>query len=47
MTVENELVKVGGTTELYQRIGYLLARTASDYGDNFVMLQLDVLGGAI
>lgn len=31
-----------GTTELYQRIGYLLARTASDYGDNFIMLQLDV-----
>jgi hypothetical protein len=25
----------------YQRIGYLLSRTASDYGDNFVMLQLD------
>jgi len=35
-----------GTTELYQRIGYLLGRTASDYGDNFVMLQLDTLGGA-
>jgi hypothetical protein len=30
-----------GTTELYQRIGYLLGRTASDYGDNLVMLDLD------
>lgn len=30
-----------GTTELYQRIGFLLARTASDYGDNLIMLQLD------
>jgi len=30
-----------GTTELYQRVGYLLSRTASDYGDNFIMLQLD------
>jgi hypothetical protein len=36
-----------GTTELYQRIGYLMARTASDYGDNLVMLQLDVLGGSL
>jgi len=25
----------------YQRIGYLLFRTASDYGDNTIMLQLD------
>ena len=25
----------------YARIGYLLARTATDYGDNLVMLQLD------
>lgn len=25
----------------YPRIGYLLSRTASDYGDNFIMLQLD------
>jgi hypothetical protein len=25
----------------YQRVGYLLSRTASDYGDNFIMLQLD------
>jgi len=25
----------------YQRIGYILSRTASEYGDNFVMLQLD------
>lgn len=33
-----------GASELYQRIGYLMARTASDYGDNLVMLQLDTLG---
>jgi len=34
---------IGGdsTTIYYQRIGYLLARTASDYGDNQIMLQLD------
>jgi hypothetical protein len=25
----------------YQKVGYLLGRTASDYGDNFIMLQLD------
>jgi hypothetical protein len=25
----------------YQRVGYLLHRTASDYGDNCIMLQLD------
>uniref|UniRef100_A0A6H1ZIN0 Uncharacterized protein n=1 Tax=viral metagenome TaxID=1070528 RepID=A0A6H1ZIN0_9ZZZZ len=25
----------------YQRVGYLLSRTASAYGDNFIMLQLD------
>lgn len=25
----------------YPRIGYLLSRTASDYGDNYIMLQLD------
>lgn len=30
-----------GYTAGYQRVGYLLARTASDYGDNFIMLQLD------
>jgi hypothetical protein len=30
-----------GYTAGYQRIGYLLSRTASDYGDNFIMLQLD------
>lgn len=30
-----------GYTAGYQRIGYLLNRTASDYGDNFIMLQLD------
>jgi len=30
-----------GYTAGYQRVGYLLSRTASDYGDNFVMLQLD------
>ncbi len=28
-------------TSGYPRIGYLLSRTASDYGDNFIMLQLD------
>ncbi len=30
-----------GYTAGYQRVGYLLARTASDYGDNLVMLQMD------
>lgn len=30
-----------GYTAGYQRVGYLLSRTASDYGDNFIMLQLD------
>lgn len=30
-----------GYTAGYQRIGYLFSRTASDYGDNFIMLQLD------
>lgn len=30
-----------GYTAGYQRIGYLISRTASDYGDNFIMLQLD------
>jgi hypothetical protein len=30
-----------GYTAGYQRVGYLLGRTASDYGDNCIMLQLD------
>jgi len=30
-----------GYTAGYQRVGYLLGRTASDYGDNAIMLQLD------
>lgn len=29
------------TARYYQRIGYILSRTASDYADNFIMLQLD------
>jgi hypothetical protein len=29
------------TVIMYQRVGYLLSRTASDYGDNLIMLQLD------
>jgi len=31
----------GGADVLYQRVGHLLGRTASDYGDNCIMLQLD------
>ncbi len=30
-----------GYTAGYQRVGFLLERTASDYGDNDIMLQLD------
>jgi len=30
-----------GYTAGYQRVGLLLSRTASDYGDNYIMLQLD------
>ncbi len=30
-----------GYTAGYQKVGYLLGRTASDYGDNCIMLQLD------
>lgn len=30
-----------GYTAGYQRIGYLLSETRTDYGDNFIMLQLD------
>lgn len=30
-----------GYTAGYQRVGYLLGRTASDYGDNWIQLQLD------
>lgn len=29
------------TVIMYQRVGFLLGRTASDYGDNCIMLQLD------
>lgn len=29
------------TVIMYQRVGFLLAKTASDYGDNLIMLQLD------
>jgi hypothetical protein len=29
------------TARYYQRIGYLLSATSSDYSDNFIMLQLD------
>jgi hypothetical protein len=29
------------TARYYQKIGYILSRTASNYADNFVMLQLD------
>ncbi len=36
-----ELTGKTSSTYLYQRIGYLLSKTASDYGDNFIMLQLD------
>ncbi len=33
-----------GYTAGYQRIGYLLGRTATDYGDNHIMLELDKEG---
>lgn len=38
---DGSLIGITATTYLYQRVGFLLARTASDYGDNFIMLQLD------
>ena len=38
---DGSLIGVTATTHLYQRVGYLLGGTASDYGDNFIMLQLD------
>ena len=39
---DGSLIGITSTTYLYQRVGFLLGRTASDYGDNFIMLQLDV-----
>lgn len=38
---DGSLIGITSTTYLYQRIGFLLGRTASDYGDNCIMLQLD------
>lgn len=38
---DGSLIGITSVTYLYQRVGYLLGGTASDYGDNFIMLQLD------
>lgn len=38
---DGSLIGITSTTYLYQRVGFLLHRTASDYGDNTIMLQLD------
>lgn len=38
---DGSLIGITATTYLYQRVGFLLHRTASDYGDNTIMLQLD------
>ncbi len=38
---DGSLIGITSTTYLYQRVGYLLSGTASDYGDVFFMLQLD------
>ena len=38
---DGSIIGKNATTYLYQRVGYLLGGTASDYGDNFIMLQLD------
>lgn len=38
---DGSLIGITSTTYLYQRVGFLLHRTASTYGDNTIMLQLD------
>ena len=38
---DGSLIGITATTYLYQRVGYLLSGTQSDYGDVFFMLQLD------
>ena len=38
---DGSLIGITAITYLYQRVGYLLSKTASTYGDNFFMLQLD------
>ncbi len=38
---DGSLIGITSTTYLYQRVGFLMHRTASDYGDNTIMLQLD------
>ena len=38
---DGSLIGLALATTYYQRVGYLLGGTASDYGDNFIMLQLD------
>lgn len=38
---DGSLFGQAATARYYQRIGYILAKTASDYADNFIMLQLD------
>jgi hypothetical protein len=38
---DGSLIGITSTTYLYQRLGYLISKTAADYGDNTIMLQLD------
>jgi hypothetical protein len=38
---DGSLIGITSGTYLYQRVGFLMFRTASNYGDNTIMLQLD------